>query len=340
MRRDCSHQGEGSAASLSANRHPSPPPRDASTAVCARIRKYGEPTLKHVTAVPVQYASLAFVLSFVIVAVVVFTAHRLIGRAKNTHLVDIMRDDDWYPSLALFQFVMWTSSIGFLFLGVYLTRAFAGVIAFPPAIPTNLLVLMGISVAVPIVSGGISGIKYTTDTPKERPDKLKPFSSMLEENNKPTLARFQMFIWTWLGIIIYLALFIAMITQPGALENVENLSLPDIDPTLVALMGLSQAAYIGGKAVASQAVELTRIEPEQGKVGQSISLLGDGFGGVKPGEGAVWFDDVHVPSSGIDNWSSSRIDLKVPSGLAAGSCSVKVVVGSSISPPRPFQVTT
>jgi hypothetical protein len=294
-----------------------------------------------VASVSAEYASLAFVLSFIIVAVVIFAAHRIIRKTKDTHLTDIIRDDDWYPSLALFQFVMWTSLIAFLYLGIYLTRAFGGVTAFPPSIPTNILTLLGISVGVPIVSGGVSSIKYTTDTPKQRPpDKdLKPFSSMLEENDKPTLTRFQMFIWTWIGVIIYLALFLAMITGPGALQAVQNLSLPDIDPTLVALMGLSQAGYIGGKAVASLAVEVTSISPSQGKAGQSISLLGSGFGS-KASEGAVWFDDTHVLGSSVDNWTNSRIDLKVPAGLAARSYQVQVAVGSSASPPKPFLVTT
>jgi len=129
-----------------------------------------------------------------------------------------------------------------------------------------------------------------------------------------------------------------MTTSLGALSAVQNLSLPDIDPTLVALMGLSQAGYIGGKAVASQAVELTQISPPQGKVGQSISLLGSGFG-AKAGEGAIWFDDTHVLGSTVDSWSSSRINLKVPSGFTAGDYQVKVLVGSSASAPTPFQVT-
>ncbi len=282
-------------------------------------------------------ASLVLVVSFVVVVVIIYVAHKLVIRTRDTRLFDIIRDDDWYPSLALFQFVMWTSIIGFLFLGIYLMRVFAGVLSFPPTIPTNILTLLGISVGVPIVSGCVSSIKYTTDTPKKRPLTLKPYSSMLEENDKPTLTRFQMFMWTWIGIIIYLALFIAMITAPGALQAVQNLSLPDIDPTLVALMGLSQAGYIGGKAVATLAVELNEISPTKGRVGQPISLLGSGFGS-KASEGAVWFGDTHVLGSAVDNWTSSRVDLKVPAGVAEGSLEVKVVVGSSTSSSKPFEV--
>ena len=174
---------------------------------------------------------------------------------SGVRLLDIIRDDDWYPSLALFQFLTWTCIIAFLYLGVYLTRVFGGVFGVLPTMPSNLLVLMGISVAVPVISGGISTVQYTTEAPKECPSQPPSFSTMLEEGNKPTLTKFQMFVWTWIGVLIYFTVFLAMLTRPGALQAVQNLYLPDIDPILVVLMGLSQGAYIGGKLVAYQATK-------------------------------------------------------------------------------------
>jgi ABC-type lipopolysaccharide export system ATPase subunit len=58
--------------------------------------------------------------------------------------------------------------------------------------------------------------------------------------------------------ILDVAIAFALITKPGALQNVENLSLPDIDPTLVVLMGLSQGGYIGGKLVTSTGMQIQR----------------------------------------------------------------------------------
>jgi hypothetical protein len=69
-------------------------------------------------------------------------------------------------------------------------------------------------------------------------------SAMLDENDKPTLSRFQMFAWTWISI--YLLTVVSEV--PKYYGQVQNLVLPTIDPTLVVLMGLSQVAFLGGKS--------------------------------------------------------------------------------------------
>ena len=45
----------------------------------------------------------------------------------KTNFWDIIRDGDYYPSLARFQFLLWTFNISFAFLSVYLVRVFGGV---------------------------------------------------------------------------------------------------------------------------------------------------------------------------------------------------------------------
>jgi hypothetical protein len=95
---------------------------------------------------------------------------------------------------------------------------------------------------------------------------------MLEESKKPSLTRFQMFGWTWIGILIYIAILFSTVSttlmdmqiarmyqqlQPNEVEYtrlhcdnpLRKLTLPDIDPTLVILMGLSQGGYLGGKSL-------------------------------------------------------------------------------------------
>ena len=282
-----------------------------------------------------QHVVLAFVISFAIVFVIILSVHLIVKHLKHGRLRDIIRDNERYPSLALFQFSAWTAIIAFFYLVVYLIRVFGDVLEIPPAIPSNLLTLMGISVAVPVVSGGISAVKYRT---KERPDKPHSFSTMLEEDDKPTLTRFQLFIWTWIGIAIYFFIFLAMLTKHGALQAVENLYLPDIDPTLVILMGISQGAYIGGKLIPSQAMEITRIVPQKATAEQTISLFGVNFGEVKD---TIWFcfNDIAQRVTDIESWTNTRIDLKVPTGLKAGNYSIRVAKGERITPAKMFTVT-
>lgn len=244
-------------------------------------------------------------------------------REANMHkskLRDILRDDNWYPSLSQFQCVAWTLIIGFLFLGVYLTRVFGGVFEIQPSLPVNLFVLMGISVVgVPVASSRISSLKYVS-TSKGNPlssEEIKanyPLRTMLEENKKASLSRFQMFIWTFIAIIIYLSIFFGMLAKPGALQAVENLTLPDIDTTLLVLMGISQGAYIGGKVIATQSTEITKIYPAVAKADDTVYVYGINFGKDKD---TIQFKDedgkeVKIDTADISEWDDNRITFKVP----------------------------
>jgi hypothetical protein len=166
---------------------------------------------------------------------------------------DLIKDEKKYPSLALFQFLVWTLIISFAYFGIYLTRLFGGELGLPDEIPDNILILMGISVSVPVLNKKISD-KIYANVPNAGP--ARPFGpqprsstllSMLQENGQLSLTRFQMFTWTWIGIIIYL--FLLYFTVSTEMGNVEQLSLPNVDGTIVFLMGLSQAAYLGKKIV-------------------------------------------------------------------------------------------
>jgi hypothetical protein len=284
-----------------------------------------------------QRTVLAFIISFITIFLITFVTSIIIRYARRSHpnikegFWDIIRGDDWYPSLAIFQFLIWTFIITFAFLGIYLVRIFGGVLEPPPAIPTNILALMGISVAVPIVSGGVSRIKYTTSTSKDPPPQLPQLSTMLEENKKPALTRFQMFGWTWIGIIIYIGILFSTVStlmdigdgklceplQPNEIKfnqlhcdkPLRTLTLPDIDPTLVILMGLSQGGYLGGKIVTTPTMKIERVVV--GKKDNNIfilSIFGNNFG---PNKDTVWFDDTQIRDNNILSWNDSRIDASL-----------------------------
>jgi hypothetical protein len=256
-------------------------------------------------------------------------------RLSYSHWRDIIRDDNWYPSLSQFQCVAWTLVISFLFLGVYLTRVFGGVFEVQPSLPNNLFVLMGLSVVVvPVASSTISSYKYTGKTPltPEEVKKTYPLRTMLEENGKASLSRFQMFIWTFIGIIVYLCIFFGMLIKPGSLQDVQKLVMPDIDPTFLILMGISQGAYIGGKYITPQSTEITKISPERAKVGETIFVYGTNFGKDKDNLQFKDKDDKSVTADkdkDIDDWTDSRISVKVPAALTPGSYKVVVRVNRS-----------
>ena len=217
--------------------------------------------------------SVAFVLAIIIVIIIAVVSRSVIARIRDkknpgfkSRFTDIMRGHDMDPSLSIFQFLSWTFVLMFVFISVYFIRIFGGFSDPPQApLPVYLLAIAGISVATPILSTLISSFKYATSSPVQfyRDDESKPlqtmdeystsnkdklktirpsFGEMLREFGKPTLARFQMFAWTWIGIVVYLSVFFSKVIENS--NSVQNLSIPDVDPTLVILMGLSQFAFL------------------------------------------------------------------------------------------------
>jgi hypothetical protein len=132
--------------------------------------------------------------------------------------------------------LLWTGVVLFAYFGISLTRLFSGVGVFID-IPYTLILVMGISAAVPLVGAPVSDFKYAGTTPpgvlptKELPSdeirrRLPGFKTMLMENDKLTLTRFQMFAWTWIGIIAYLGLLFLEIRKLGSFESLLLPALP------------------------------------------------------------------------------------------------------------------
>jgi hypothetical protein len=247
---------------------------------------------------------LAFGLSLGVVLLIFYIAYRIIRKTRKigkkiikTKFWDIVRDDNWYPSLAIFQFLMWTGIVLFAYFGIALTRFFSGIGPFTE-IPINLLYVMGISAGVPVLGTAISRFQYAGTTPpniqstKEVPSdqirkNLPGYKTMLMENGKITLTRFQMFAWTWIGIIAYLGLLYLATTIN--LDDIEELSLPTLPTLFLSLMGISQATYLGAKSVKTRYFSINEVRPQKvrlEKEGNYITVLGSNFGT----NGTVWLE--------------------------------------------------
>jgi hypothetical protein len=263
------------------------------------IRVDPKPLLSGPTEVRV---ALGFGLSLVIVFLIFILAYFLVRKRRREEKIDlkfwdIIRDDNWYPSLAIFQFLLWTGIVLFAYFGIALTRFFSGVGVFIE-FPSSLILVMGISAGVPITGTVISHFKYggttppnvesTKEAPSDRIRKILPgFKTSLMENGKLTLPRFQMFAWTWIGIIAYLGLlYLEIVTN---LDHIESLFLPGIPILFVSLMGLSQATYLTAKSVRPSYFAINEVRPRKIRIKQKdnfITVLGSNFGS----NGTVWIE--------------------------------------------------
>jgi hypothetical protein len=152
------------------------------------------------------------------------------------------------------------------------------------------------------------------------------FGSMFLENDRPSLPRFQMFSWTIIGVLIYLGIFFTQLNKfisggaMGASEISGVLSLPDISFTLVALMGISQAAYLGGKYVSpKKPMVFPGLSPNPAIIGQEVTIKGFNFG-TDIGSVRLGMEEKPITiSSKTIKWNKDTITFTVPKLLKMDS---------------------
>jgi hypothetical protein len=118
-------------------------------------------------------------------------------------------------------------------------------------IPQNLLILSGISVLTFAAAKAITFGKVEQATARgedAKPSAMVPKIGDLtsDDLNRTDLGDFQMVVVTILAVIIYA---IATVEFMGRIEFRSVITMPDVDATLLAIFGLSQAAYLGKKRV-------------------------------------------------------------------------------------------
>jgi hypothetical protein len=270
--------------------------------------------------IALETIALSVGISFAISILIIIVTSRLFRReGRKFDFMDIARDSDGYPSLARFQFLVWTLVILFGILSINIIR-------LNPSdqnqanfsLQPGLLALMGISVAVTPTSAYISKLKYgepsgkkleTQDLIEER--KKKKFASMLFEGGRPSLTRFQMFSWTVISVSIYCAqLFSTFLTWSPS-----EIVMPDVDPVMVMLMGLSQVAYVGGKWVSPSSMSITKVYPlENLTIGEIVTIAGTNFGREKASiEMSKKIGDTthkqRIVKDDITSWNDTKIEI-------------------------------
>jgi hypothetical protein len=188
---------------------------------------------------------------------------------------------------------------------LYAERLLASIttgLSYPPiiGIPENLGILMGISAGSFIGAKGITSFKVgdgsITKVAAEKPS----FVDLITNDYKAIdLGDAQMLAWTLIAAAAYL---INVSRMWWYLDPSLEISLPNVDSTLMILTGISQAAYLGKKLVArDEKPEIKTVDPASGaKAGETIMIQGTAFGNtlgnVKLGkvnmEIVAWYDSL------------------------------------------------
>lgn len=271
--------------------------------------------------------AISFFISFSIVVLIYLLIRRLIKHSNKTldrsdRLLDVILEFDWHPSLAFFQFSLWTIIVLVVFLGIYLFNVLSGFIVTDiGSLPANLIIVMGLSTLSSVVSYIISRRNYN-----EEPRKDYPVLDMLKENGKISLTRVQMFSWTFIGIAYYIILLSVMfINTPISLFNI-----PDLPQIFIVLMGISQFSYLTGKYISkSDKLQNIHFLPSSPTKGGRFHIYCENIVATdetRKKELNVWFDTRRINYDDIltDNTkiiqsvTSNKIEMIIPEDMEIG----------------------
>ncbi len=156
------------------------------------------------------------------IAALLFTSGYLV---RKRGLLSVPEEGKSY-SLAYLQMLLWFILVMSGYLFVWLVRNEL------PSIPTNLLTLMGIGTATAVGKRMIPGSNTTAN---ENMHAKSMMEQLLSQAQNLSVHRFQMLASTAVIAVIYVVLL------------VQQRSFPDLDSTLLVLMGISNGTYLGFK---------------------------------------------------------------------------------------------
>lgn len=164
-------------------------------------------------------------------------------------LGSLILGDDGRFSSSKFQTVLWTLIVVAAYIAVYTAHALKG--DFNPTlnVPTNLLILAGLSAGTWVGAGVITRSKLDQGQVKTSVDPQSASTAQLVKNDsgKTDLGKFQLIAWTLIAIAIFLISMHQNLSQ-YVFSGTTTLAFPDVDSSLLAFTGVSQAAYLGNKA--------------------------------------------------------------------------------------------
>lgn len=218
-------------------------------------------------------------IAWAVAAAVLSLAAIWLGLLTRGSAFGILIDSRGRYSLSQFQLVLWTLLVLSLIVGFFCGRLLggAGGQALEFTIPPEVLLLLGIGVGSTTLAKAIKTSKDTTRPENvaasghEDPPRFQQVF-LLEEGEMADkvidVAKFQKFAITLTLLAAYTATAIDAI---GAASSASDLrALPGITGAFVTLVGISHAAYLGGKLPSPPGIpdgmtELHKMDPEQAK---------------------------------------------------------------------------
>jgi IPT/TIG domain len=227
---------------------------------------------------------------------------------RHWRLRDLLNGFDGFGSSSKLQWFLWLIAILFGYVAIWVLRAEQGNYSALTEIPVNLLTVLGFSTGTAAAAKGITaGYVQTGKVAKTgvsaNPTPATTGGIFQDDSGGPELAKIQMIGFTIIAIGIFLATVIHQIVT-GDIKD----SLPNIDSSLMVLMGISQGGYLGKKLVTFGTPVLYPPDPISGPAGTAITLNGSGLGAQK-GNSQLMLNGAPIPTT---DWADAVVHFTVP----------------------------
>ena len=216
---------------------------------------------------------------------------------------------DGLASTSKLQWLLWLIAILFGYVAIWVLRAEQGDYTALSDIPVNLLTVLGFSTVTAAAAKGITAGYVQTGKVAKTGVPANPTSATTggifqDDSGGPELAKIQMMAFTIIGV----GIFLATVFHQIAIGDIKD-GLPNIDSSLLVLMGISQGGYLGKKLVTFGTPALFAPNPLSGSAGTAaVTVTGSGLG-AQQGNGQLLLNGSPIA---VTAWSDTSIQFTVP----------------------------
>jgi hypothetical protein len=237
---------------------------------------------------------------------------------------------DGRASTSKFQWLAWLAVIIFGYSVLWVLRAKQGDWSAITNVPVNVLTVLGFSTGTAAAAKGITTGYVQSGRLVQPPPVGNAKGGLVEDDSgAPDLSKIQIMAFTLIAIGIYLATLIHQIVSNPVITT-----LPNIDSSLLVLMGISQGGYLANKLVTYNEPVLYPPQPPAAVAGQTeVMVTGANLG--TPASGALAPAGAQLLLDGAPvtprHWSATAITFIVPADHPTGQATLAVRVGGQHS---------
>jgi hypothetical protein len=238
------------------------------------------------------------------VLVLLYVVTAVMSRHWNPR--ELVNGFDGFGSTSKLQWFLWLVVVIFAYFALWVLRAEQSDLSALSKVPVNVLTVLGFSTGTAAAAKGItSGYVQTGKVSKPGPPQVGATAAntggiFQDDSGAPELAKVQMMGFT----IIAIGIFLATVIHQIATDDI-SAGLPDIDSSLLVLMGISQGGYLGKKLVTFGTPTLYTPDPARAAAGATVTLSGANLGTA----GQLTMNGAPVATT---SWSATSIGFSVP----------------------------